>query len=43
LIYAEWPASGLIVIGLFVGIDLLLSGWYWILLSLAARKALKGH
>lgn len=38
LILAEWPASGIWVIGLFVGIDLLLVGWYWVRLSIAARK-----
>lgn len=38
LILAEWPTSGLWVIGLFVGIDLLLMGSYWVGLSLAARK-----
>jgi uncharacterized membrane protein HdeD (DUF308 family) len=39
LIYSEWPLSGLWLIGTFVGIDMLLSGWSWILLSLAAKKA----
>ncbi len=38
LILAEWPASAFWVIGLFVGIDLLLAGWSWVLLSLAARE-----
>lgn len=38
LIYVEWPFSGLWIIGLFVGIDMILSGWSWILLSLTARK-----
>lgn len=38
LIYSEWPLSGLWIIGLFVGIDMILSGWSWILLSLAAKK-----
>ncbi len=38
LILAEWPASALWVIGLFVGIDLLLMGCYWVWLSLVARK-----
>ena len=37
LIFADWPLSGLWVIGLFVGIDMLLAGWAWILLSLTAR------
>src|SRR5262249_44543739 len=34
LIWREWPESGLWVIGLFVGIDLLLHGWSWIFLAL---------
>lgn len=38
LILAEWPASAIWVIGLFVGIDLLLMGCYWVWLSLAVRK-----
>lgn len=41
MIYSEWPVSGLWVIGLFVGIDLILSGWIWTLLSMGARKAVK--
>lgn len=40
VIYADWPISGLWVIGLFVGIDMILSGWSWIMLSSSAR--LKG-
>lgn len=38
LILSEWPYSGLWVIGLFIGIDLILSGWTWVVLSLAARR-----
>lgn len=38
LILAEWPASAIWVIGLFVGIDLLIMGWYWVFLSIAAKK-----
>jgi uncharacterized membrane protein HdeD (DUF308 family) len=37
LIWAEWPASGLWVIGLLVGIQLLFTGWSLVMLSLAAR------
>lgn len=37
MIYADWPVSGLWVIGLFIGIDLILAGWSWIILSLTAR------
>ena len=39
LIWLEWPQSGLWVIGLFVGLDLLVLGWLWITLSLAAKDA----
>jgi len=38
LIYKQWPASGLWVLGLFVGIDLIFNGWSWIMLSLASRR-----
>jgi len=38
LILSEWPYSGLWVIGLFIGVDLILAGWSWIVLSLAARR-----
>lgn len=39
IIYSDWPISGLWVIGTFVGLDLILSGWTWIVLSLTARNA----
>ena len=38
MIYADWPLSGLWVIGLFVGVDLILTGWSWVILSLTARS-----
>jgi uncharacterized membrane protein HdeD (DUF308 family) len=38
LIWAEWPVSGLWVIGMFVGIEMILSGWSWVMLALAARR-----
>lgn len=41
MIYQQWPLSGLWIIGLFVGIDMILSGWSWLLLSLCARNANK--
>lgn len=37
LIVAEWPASGLWVIGLFLGIDLIFSGTWLIMLALGVR------
>jgi len=38
LIKKQWPLSGLWVIGLFAGIDLILNGWSWIMLAVAARR-----
>jgi uncharacterized membrane protein HdeD (DUF308 family) len=37
MIWAQWPASGLWVIGLLVGIQLLFTGWSVVMLALAAR------
>lgn len=39
LIYADWPVSGLWVIGLFLGIDLIFSGWIWITLALSTKPS----
>jgi uncharacterized membrane protein HdeD (DUF308 family) len=39
MIIAQWPASGLWVIGLFVAIELILNGWSYVFVALAARKA----
>jgi aquaporin Z len=37
LVLAQWPVSGLWVIGLFLGIDLLFYGAAWIALALHLR------
>ena len=39
MIIAQWPVSGLWVIGLFVAIEMIMSGWSYIFLALAARRA----
>ena len=39
LILAQWPVSGLWVIGLFVGIELIFYGGAWIALALGLRSA----
>ena len=36
-IWREWPLSGLWVIGLFVGIEMLFGGLSWVMLGLAVR------
>jgi uncharacterized membrane protein HdeD (DUF308 family) len=42
VIWEQWPVSGLWVIGLFIGIDLIISGWAWVMLSFAARQSASG-
>jgi uncharacterized membrane protein HdeD (DUF308 family) len=37
-IWSSWPISGLWVIGLFIGIDLIVDGWTEVMLSLMARR-----
>jgi len=37
LVLAQWPASGLWVIGLFLGIDLIFYGIAWIVIALGLR------
>jgi len=38
VIWLQWPFSGFWVIGLFVGIDILFSGWTWIMLALRLKN-----
>jgi uncharacterized membrane protein HdeD (DUF308 family) len=37
MIWRQWPVSGLWVIGLFIGIDMIFYGWSLIMLALAVR------
>jgi uncharacterized membrane protein HdeD (DUF308 family) len=38
LILVQWPYSGLWVLGLFIAIELLMCGWSYIFLAIAARR-----
>jgi uncharacterized membrane protein HdeD (DUF308 family) len=38
-ILVQWPVSGLLAIGLFVALELMIAGWSCILFALAARAA----
>lgn len=38
LVWAQWPVSGLWIIGLFIGIDLIVTGWTRVMLALTVRK-----
>lgn len=42
LILLGWPQTGFWVLGLFIGIDLLFYGWFWVILSLTVRN-IKGR
>ncbi len=37
LLWVQWPWSGLWAIGMFIGVDLIFSGWGSVMLALAAR------
>jgi uncharacterized membrane protein HdeD (DUF308 family) len=39
LILLQWPTSGLWVIGMFIAIDMIVSGWTYIFMAIAARAA----
>jgi uncharacterized membrane protein HdeD (DUF308 family) len=41
IILAQWPLSGLFIIGLFIAIELIINGWSYIFIALAARRASK--
>lgn len=42
LIWAQWPVSGLWVIGLFIGIDLIIVGWSQAMMAMALRAIRNG-
>jgi uncharacterized membrane protein HdeD (DUF308 family) len=37
-IWRQWPLSGLWVVGLFVGIDMVLNGWSLVMLGIVAKR-----
>jgi uncharacterized membrane protein HdeD (DUF308 family) len=37
-IYSQWPFDSLMILGLFVGIDLIFTGWTWVMLALAVKN-----
>jgi uncharacterized membrane protein HdeD (DUF308 family) len=41
-IWRHWPESSWVVIGLFVGIDLMFSGWSWVMLGLLVNATATG-
>lgn len=43
LVMIGWPVSGLWVIGLFIAIELIVNGWTYIFLAMAARRAAKAE
>ncbi len=39
VVLLEWPVSGLWIIGLFIAIELIVNGWTYIFIAIAARRA----
>jgi uncharacterized membrane protein HdeD (DUF308 family) len=37
-IYSQWPFDSFIIPGLFVGIDMIFTGWTWVALALAVKN-----
>jgi uncharacterized membrane protein HdeD (DUF308 family) len=37
-IYSQWPLASFVIPGLFVGIDLIFTGWTWVMLALAVKN-----
>lgn len=38
MINKGWPDNSLFIIGMFLGIELIFSGWYWVMLSIGIRS-----
>lgn len=38
MIWQQWPEAAFWVIGLFVGIDLIFTGWTWVMLALGIKN-----
>jgi uncharacterized membrane protein HdeD (DUF308 family) len=39
LIFIHWPSSSLVVLGTLAGISLIMTGWSYLMIALAARRA----
>ncbi len=42
-IWQQWPESGLWTLGVFIGIDILLIGWSWLVLGISLRSLPTGQ
>ena len=42
LVLADWPATAMFAIGLFVGIDMIFNGWFYVMLSFGIRSLPQG-
>jgi uncharacterized membrane protein HdeD (DUF308 family) len=38
LIWQQWPASGFWAIGMLVGVNMIITGWTWVMLSVVAKR-----
>jgi uncharacterized membrane protein HdeD (DUF308 family) len=38
MVWSGWPAISIVVIGVFVGIEVLVCGWVWIMMALSVRS-----
>ena len=38
MIYKGWPMTGKVIIGLFIGIEMIFNGWYWVMLGAELKE-----
>jgi uncharacterized membrane protein HdeD (DUF308 family) len=41
-IWRQWPESSLWVIGLFIGVDLIVNGWMWVMVGIMVKAPVAG-
>jgi uncharacterized membrane protein HdeD (DUF308 family) len=37
MVWSNWPDSGAYIIGIFVGVEILVSGWVWVMMAISVR------
>jgi uncharacterized membrane protein HdeD (DUF308 family) len=38
MIYRQWPASGEWILGLFIGLELIFNGWFWLMVGMSLKR-----
>ena len=38
MVWSKWPTSAVYIIGIFVGVEVLVTGWVWIMMAISVRS-----